>query len=119
MDLKIYNYIDLSYMEMMADGDDSMKKIMLDMLLEELPQEIEKIDKLCNDNNWKEASAVSHKLKSTLAFVGNEEMTNANKKIELATKNEEGLEQLPEMINCLKSICPKTMEELQQEANKY
>ena len=25
MDVTVYNYIDLSYMEMMADGDDSMK----------------------------------------------------------------------------------------------
>ncbi len=119
MDVKIYNHIDLSYMEMMADGDDSMKKIMLDMLLEELPQEVEKLAAHCNNGEWNDATAVSHKLKSTLAFVGNEEMTNANKSIELATKNEEGLESLPEFVQVLQSTCPKTLEELQQEAAKY
>jgi len=39
MDVNCYKHINLEYMDMMSDGDDSMKKIMLEMLLEELPQE--------------------------------------------------------------------------------
>jgi HPt (histidine-containing phosphotransfer) domain-containing protein len=119
MDVTVYNYIDLSYMEMMADGDDSMKKIMLDMLVEELPLEIEKLETFCTSADWQEANAVSHKLKSTLAFVGNEEMTNINKQIELATKNEDDLDAIINWVQKLNSICPKVMEELQQEAAKY
>ena len=64
MDVNCYKFINLEYMEMMSDGDDSMKKIMLEMLLEELPLEIEKMDTLCQEKNWTELSAVSHKLKS-------------------------------------------------------
>ena len=41
-----YNHINLDYLELMADGDTSMKKIMLDMLLDELPAELEKMKTL-------------------------------------------------------------------------
>ena len=67
MNVKTYKYINLDYMDMMSDGDDSMKKIMLEMLLEELPQEVKKMAELLEQENWGTLSSVSHKMKSTLA----------------------------------------------------
>ena len=116
MDVNTYKHINLSYLEMMSDGDDSMKKIMLEMLLEELPQEIEKMEELCQNSNWPDLSSVSHKLKSTLAFVGNEEMTNKNKKVELYAKELEHLDQIPELVASLKASYPAALEELKQVA---
>lgn len=37
-----FKFIDLGYLEMMSDGDDSMKKVMLEMILKEIPEEFEK-----------------------------------------------------------------------------
>ena len=105
-------------MEMMSDGDDSMKKIMLEMLLEELPQEIDKMDALCQEANWNEVSSVSHKLKSTLAFVGNDEMTQANKNIESVAKNSDNTAQVPDLIQTLQSLCPNAISELNQELER-
>ena len=118
MNVNCYKYINLEYMEMMSDGDDSMKKIMIEMLLEELPQEIQKLESTCQSANWPETSAVSHKLKSTLAFVGNDEMTNANKSIETFAKNNKQLSEIPVLINTLKTIYPNTISELNQELDK-
>jgi len=118
MDVNCYKYINLEYLEMMADGDDSMKKIMLEMLLEELPQEIEKMKELCAASNWSEVSAVSHKLKSTLAFVGNDEMTDSNKNIEIMAKDASETHQIPELIEKLKNLCPSAIIELTQEMEK-
>jgi len=110
-----YNYINLDYMNMMSEGDDSMKKIMLEMLLEELPVEIEKMQELLNAADWQELGSVSHKMKSTLAFVGNDAMTMANKDIELIAKNESDTDRLEGMINTLVELCPKTLAELNTE----
>ncbi len=115
MNVKTYNFINLDYLEMMADGDDSMKKIMLEMLLDELPMEIEKMSGLITDSNWQELSAVSHKMKSTLAFVGNDEMTNANKDIEQITKDAGDVLRVPDLFNTLKNLYPKVTTELNQE----
>ena len=105
-------------MEMMSDGDDSMKKIMLEMLLEELPEEINKMEASCQAANWNDLSSVSHKLKSTLAFVGNDEMTTANKNIESYAKGAENTDQIPDLIQTLKSLCPHTIAELNQELER-
>ncbi len=118
MDVNCYKYINLEYMDIMSDGDDSMKKVMLEMLVDELPMEIEKMETLCHETQWNEVSSVSHKLKSTLAFVGNDEMTAANKNIESFAKNEENLNQIPVLVNTLKSLCPRTLSELNQELER-
>lgn len=118
MDVNVYKHINLDYLEMMSDGDDSMKKIMLEMLIEELPMEIEKMEVLCQEANWPEVSSVSHKLKSTLAFVGNEEMTEKNKKIELYSKESENIEEIPTLINSLKTLYPPALLEIKSEVER-
>jgi len=113
-----YVHINLDYMDMMSDGDDSMKKVMLEMLLEELPMELEKMNTLAADNNWAELGSVSHKMKSTLSFVGNEAMTNANKDIESICKDKEGLDRIPGLIAVITETAPKTITELKMEFEK-
>ena len=105
-------------MDMMSEGDISMKKIMLEMLLEELPQEIKKMEKLSSDGNWRELSAVSHKMKSTLAFVGNPKMTEANKNIEKLAKENPSQDTLSTLVDVMDSLFPKIIAELEHELNK-
>ena len=78
--------IDLSYLELMADGDDFMKKTMLDMLIEEMPPEIEKLRGAYLSQDFVALKDVAHKMKSTLSFVGNDAMTEANATLELIGK---------------------------------
>lgn len=82
-----YQYIDLSYLNLMADGDREMKKTMLGMLLEEPAEEMILMQEHAAQQDWQALHQVSHKMKSTLAFVGNEEMTELNKKIETNARN--------------------------------
>ena len=107
-----FQFIDLSYLDLMADGDDEMKQTMIEMLLEEIPEEMEKMKTLQEAGNWKELREVSHKMKSTLSFIGNSIMTEANKRIEDIAKSEERLEELPNLLGILLEIYPSTLEEL-------
>ncbi len=118
MNVKIYKYINLDYLDMMSDGDDSMKKTMLEMLLEELPLEFGKMTELLEQKNWETLSSVSHKMKSTLSFVGNEEMNNANQQIEHVAKSDPSSESLKGLINLLEELCPKVISELEEEFSK-
>ena len=87
MEVKVYNFINLDYLDMMSDGDLEMKKVMLDMLFEELPQEIAKMRQLTNTSDWNELKSVAHKMKSTLSFVGCDPMTSSNSDIEMICKD--------------------------------
>ena len=115
MNDQAYSYINLDYMNMMSDGDDGMKKVMLEMLLEELPMELEKMNRLASEANWQELGAVSHKMKSTLSFVGNDDMTNSNKGIEMICKTGEGLEGIPDRLGKLTEKAPFALGELRLE----
>lgn len=118
MNVKIYNYINLDYLDMMSDGDDSMKKVMLEMLFEELPQEVSKMTELLEQENWESLGSVSHKMKSTLAFVGNDEMTSANQQVEQISKSSPSKDLLVDLVNTLVRLYPLALAELQEEHSK-
>lgn len=113
-----YQFINLDYLELMSDGDDSMKKVLLEMLIEELPEEIVKMRSLEQVSNWSELSSVSHKMKSTLSYVGNETMTDANKTIEQNTKDADGLSEVPRLMKSLETNLERVMTELKIELTR-
>ena len=115
MNVKIYKFINLDYLEMMSDGDESMKKVMLEMLITELPQEISKMKELLAQKDGESLSSVSHKLKSTLAFVGNDEMTEANIQIEQMAKSATDSPEMQEAMNLLEKLYPSVISEIEEE----
>ena len=96
----------------MTDGDADMKKTMLDILFEELPAEIDLLSKHYAAASWEDLKSVSHKLKSTLSFVGNEKMTAANSQIEHNAMYVEHTDAIPGLLDEVKAIYPLAMEEL-------
>ena len=114
-----YEFINLEYMEMMSDGDDSMKKIMLEMLITELPEELQKMTDCIPASTWEEMCSVSHKMKSTLAFVGNNSMTTANREIESLTKTGgSNVSTISTHMDTLNKLCPNVIEELKKEMSQ-
>jgi len=113
-----YQFINLEYLDLMSDGDNGMKKILLEMLLDELPTEFEKMIACSDSKSWNDLSEVSHKMKSTLAYVGNDEMTVSNKTIEILSKTEQDLDQIPTLLASLKTNLDRVMPELKIELSR-
>lgn len=107
-----YDFINFDYLNALLEDDNETKATMLTILLDELPDEIQKINTAFHENNITAIKNAAHKLKSTLAFVGNEKMATANKAIEQITKNNEGLEKLPELIEVLNTIQASVLKEV-------
>lgn len=120
----IKNLINLDYLKLMADGDSDMEHTMLEMLLDELPSEFEKMKSLHGAQNWKELSQVSHKMKSTLAFIGNEEITAANLTVEQLTKKDnppstEEIISIGKNMQAFENLLPDVLNELKEIAASY
>ncbi len=113
--LKTATCINLDYLRLMADNDEEMIQTMLAMLLDELPTELGKIRELSAVENWDELTRVSHKMKSTLAFVGNEAMSAANKELERITKYKTDLHQAPSLVATLDEHLPAVLNALSNE----
>lgn len=118
------NSINLDYLKLMADGDQEMELTMLEMLLTELPEEFDKMKSLHTAQDWNQLSRVSHKMKSTLAFIGNDELTRANLTIEQLTKKEtppdqDEIKTIGEMMEQFGQLLPGVLSELQKVAAEY
>jgi len=96
-----YKHIDLGYLDIMSDGDDDMKKTMLEMLLDEMPAEVQKMQEVLANSDWEELGKVSHKMKSTLAFIGSSTLTDNNAQLELNCKNNENLDQNATLVSII------------------
>ena len=110
------NLIDLSYLELMADGDDFMKKTMLDMLLEEMPPEIEKLRQAFLAADFEALKQVAHKMKSTLAFVGNDAMTGANAALEAIGKEATDMPRASAPLTTIEALAPGVLVALRAES---
>jgi len=114
----LYQHINLDYMDLMTDGDPGMKKMMLEMLLKELPQELEHMKSLVQQASWEDLGKASHKTKSTLAFVGNDLMTNTNKEIEQLAKTETNTAKIPGLLKTLESSFQNVVRELENASSE-
>lgn len=108
----MYTYINLDYIDLMTDGDVEMKSTMLEMLLEEIPEELGIMKECLANEQWEPLFQAAHKMKSTLAFIGNNAMTNANKQIEANARQEQNLDSIPQLLQTLESQYHKAAHEI-------
>lgn len=73
--------VDLSYLEKMAGGDASTKKMMLKVLKDELAKDLPRIQGLYRNQDWAELSRFCHHFKSTIVFSGNQRLIRANEQL--------------------------------------
>jgi PAS domain S-box-containing protein len=114
MDIKI----DLGYMDLMADGDNDMKKVMLELLFDEPVEEIKSMYGMNKNEDWDALKKVSHKMKSTLAFVGNDTITNINQEIEQIAMDVSTTEKLPVLIRQLDEMYQVVLVQLKEQHGK-
>ena len=107
-----YQYINLEYLDMMTDGDTEMKKEILGIVIEEVENEIPKMLNFFKAGDIENTNRISHKFKSTLAFVGNDLISDANKEAELITKMNGDYDKLPELFKIVEEMQPKVLSDL-------
>ncbi len=111
-----YQWTDLTYLSEICDGDRELMKTMLDMIVAEIPAEIEKMQDAAQQRDWKELFELAHKMKTTLAYVGNADMIATTKTLEMFARNLTALHEIPELMRSLAQAASKTMVELKRRA---
>ena len=107
-----FQYINLEYLETMTGGDAEMMNQMIQMLVDEIPSEIVKMQACVATKDWEDIFQLSHKLKTTLAFIGNEEINSLNKTIEHCSRNRIDINEIPQMIEQLSELSEPILKEL-------
>ena len=107
-----FRHINLDYLDTMTGGDAETMQQMLDMLIEEIPTELTKMQVALAAKDWEEVFQISHKLKMTLAFIGHEDMISINKTVEHCTRHKVDLHEVAIMVEQLAFLSDPSVEEL-------
>jgi HPt (histidine-containing phosphotransfer) domain-containing protein len=109
-----YKHINLDYLDTMTGGDEEMKGEMLSMLIIEIPDEMAKMEAATAAADWEEVFQISHKFKTTLSFIGNEEMITTNKTVEYCSRHRVDVAEITAMVGQLSAKMPLILDELKQ-----
>jgi HPt (histidine-containing phosphotransfer) domain-containing protein len=112
MSTTTFQYINLDYLDTMTGGDADTMQEMLVMLIKEIPTELTKMQNAVLAKDWEEVFQISHKLKMTLAFIGQEKMITINKTIEHCTRHKVDLHEVSIMVEQLAFLSNPSVEEL-------
>ena len=113
-----YDHINPEYLVLMTENDLDMRLTLLEMLFDEIESEFELLQQAIVQHDYPQAKSVSHKMKSTLAFVGNPTLTEHNLQIEQACKNGGPYDLLPVRMQSILDLLPVVMQELKSYASE-
>jgi HPt (histidine-containing phosphotransfer) domain-containing protein len=105
--------INLAHLRLFTMGDVETEKMMLEEIVSELKAESTKLPALVAAQDWQMLARVTHKLKTTLPFIGNQELIDLNQQVEDASRSGQNLEQIPGLSKQFLGLLPEVVQELE------
>jgi PAS domain S-box-containing protein len=106
--------IDLKYLDTVTSGNKELRTNMIQLILDETPGELQRINQLLTDKDWYALGAVAHKIKSTATFIGNRFIEKELKKLELDAKAEIGTDTFQGRIQEIERTFNNALKELKK-----
>ncbi len=102
----------LAYLREFCEGSNeaTMKKY-IDIYLRVTPGNLEKISNAANEKEYRSLAKTVHAIKAQLNYMGMKETRKLAEKIELCAKEQNNLEELPQLIYKLQEDCRRSVEE--------
>jgi len=117
--VEIYEHItNLSFLEESVAGDEELKTKMLEIMINETPQEIALMEKYYHEKNWERLRAVAHKFKSSVVYMGLSGLKEVVQNIQLNAEKHENLDTTGNLIAEVKHTCLLAVQEMQEELKK-
>ncbi len=105
-------YIDMSYMASLSDGDHQFMRDMIETFLRDAPVITEKMTIHSNHEEWKPVGDLAHKFKTSLMFMGINSLHDTIRKIENSAHNDENKDHIPAMVEQVNDTCKHAITEL-------
>ena len=113
-----YRHIQLGYLDTIADGDQELRGTLLGMVIGELGAALPEIQRHLAGEDWEALHQLVHQLKSTLAFVGNDELAALNQHLLSCLEEKRYEADLAGYFIRYRDLCRPILEELAVEAGR-
>ncbi|MEM6522390.1 MAG: ATP-binding protein [Bacteroidota bacterium] len=104
--------IDLSYLKGVCNNDESFMREMIDTFVTNTPQIISEMVHMSKEQNWRQVSALAHKLKPSVTFMGINQIKDAIKRIESFAKEGRKIDVVAKDIDEVREVIDKAINEL-------
>lgn len=84
-----YKYIDLTYLDSVAEGNNEIMVELIEIFLDQIPEFTEGMSRSFEEKNWKTLASLTHKAKSSVLSMGMTELGEVDlKNLELMAKQQ-------------------------------
>jgi HPt (histidine-containing phosphotransfer) domain-containing protein len=104
--------IDLTYLEMMSEGNKDLMIEMFSIFKEQVPEFIADMNKALADHDWKSLALHAHKAKSSVAIVGIVSLLDDLRTLEVFAKDGKNTESYQGYVDNFCSTCLKAVVEV-------
>lgn len=101
--------LNLRYLDTLAQGDEGLRHQMLQVLVDESPDDLAKLRELLNKEDWDRFASAAHKFKSSATFIGNKYLEKQLKNMELMARGKDNLQKLPAMLQEVEELFDKAL----------
>jgi len=112
-------YTNLTYLKELAEGSNEFMVEMIQGFFEQTPEIITAMETALKRQNWKDLSAIAHKMKPTVDFMGMQSIKEAVKTLEKNAGEQNNLNTIPELVNQITRVCLLATDELKIEIKKF
>ncbi len=109
-----FQYLDLTYLNSITEGDFGFKKELIDIFIKQVPELQEQLIENLNAKNYQLLSATAHKTKSTMALMGVNELRKSMEWLETHAKNESNIAEYPDILDNFMQISKAALEEIKK-----
>lgn len=103
---------DLSYLSMITGSNTELKEKIIQMLIDETPNELYNLKQFTKEKNWKRVRAIAHKMKSGITYLGLSGTLELAKRIEEYSGSETHVDRIPDLVEQVSVACTKAINDL-------
>ena len=106
---------DLAVLERMVNGDKEFMRQMIQMFLDKVPADADRLQTAKKTKDWESVGQISHKIKSSIKMMGIHSLLERIVAIEMDAKSGNNLDQLPNKLDDFFLVLEQVMTSLKQE----
>lgn len=107
-----YNFVDTEQLKALSRGNDNFMTEIVNIFLTQNPLELNQIEQAIEKEDYETIRSISHKMKTSVGFVGLKSILNELANLELAAEQKIDLEKIKRQFKQLKMNCSSATNEL-------
>jgi signal transduction histidine kinase/CheY-like chemotaxis protein/HPt (histidine-containing phosphotransfer) domain-containing protein len=106
--------INMEYLRSLSNGDKSFERNMIKAFSKQVPAELEELRVAIEEKNYQRTGAIAHNMKSTVSYLGLQQLTPVLEQIETESDSKNGFTRILENFALIHATCQVALKEAEE-----